>query len=592
MNRYDCIIAGFGTAGAVAAIAAGRRGASVLVLESGTTPGGTHTVGGIGSYYFQHPVPGSLMAELDEACRNLSGRSGWSSNLCETKKHILEEKAAEAGVAIRYEAAIWSCRVEEGVLREVRWSDPEGEHTASAACFIDATGDARLCELAGARLSHGRAADGLFQPFSNTMMRVAGLDVGMYNFDAGRIDQYREPEFSRMMLTSSLVHLQDDFSRRRELVAASELPGIREGRRLQNGKVYTLAEFFASPGSCEEPIFHVWSNLDTHANDIALESDLFGEWLIACSMWGTNLGIPVPRRVLSAAGAGVKNLLAAGRHLAVDHDLGHALRMNALMGTLGEAAGVIAALAAANRILPDEVPYAELQKHLALAPEVTRENARFQIQEEEKIRRELASNTPGCAQWSARNQLPDATLIGWMNEAPEGSELRCHAAMVLAMKRNPAGIPVLCAMVHSRDPYTPVHSRKYNHKRGYAALFCLGLLADPGCLPLFRDVLLSDEPESAYEYQTHAVAALVKLGERHPELRHEIAGILRKRAEDPDWILQARLKGTADTCKRMDPIFRASLAATLKRWGEANRIATVLEKMELDPFEQLLCERI
>ncbi len=592
MNHYDCIVAGFGTAGSVAAIAAGRLGASVLVLESGTAPGGTHTVGGVGCYYFQQPVPGSLMAELDAACRHLISQSCWSTSLSETKKHVIEEKAAEAGVEVRYEAVISACRVESGILREIRWSDPEGEHTATATCFIDATGDALLCDLAGARLSHGRTSDGLFQPFSNSMLQVNGLDVGMCNFDAGRIDQYCEPAFSRMMLTSSHLHLREDFSLFRKLIAASELPGVREGRRLENGNPYTLAEFFASPDLCEEPIFYVWSNLDTHTNDIALESDLFGEWLIACSMWGINLGIPVPRRVLSAAGAGVKNLLAAGRHLAVDHDLGHALRMNALMGAVGETAGVIAAQAAANHVLPDEVPYSELREHLALTPEVTRENGCFQIENEEEIRQALDSDSPGCAQWSARNLLPDATLIRWMNEAPEGSRLRCHAAMVLAMKRNPAGLAVLCAMVRARDPYTPVHSRLYNHKRGYAALFCLGLLAEPETYTLLRDVLLSDTAECAYEYQTHALAALIKLGDRHPELRHEIAGTLRKRAEDPGWALLAQLKGTRDTHKRMDPIFRAFLAATLKRWGEENRIVEVMEMMELDPFEQLLRDRV
>ena len=101
MNHYDCIVAGFGTAGSVAAIAAGRLGASVLVLESGTAPGGTHTVGGVGCYYFQQPVPGSLMAELDAACRHLISQSCWSTSLSETKKHVIEEKAAEAGLTPR-----------------------------------------------------------------------------------------------------------------------------------------------------------------------------------------------------------------------------------------------------------------------------------------------------------------------------------------------------------------------------------------------------------------------------------------------------------------------------------------------------------
>ena len=38
MKHYDCIVVGFGTAGSMAAIHAAEFGASVLVLERGTTP--------------------------------------------------------------------------------------------------------------------------------------------------------------------------------------------------------------------------------------------------------------------------------------------------------------------------------------------------------------------------------------------------------------------------------------------------------------------------------------------------------------------------------------------------------------------------
>ena len=207
------------------------------------------------------------------------------------------------------------------------------------------------------------------------------------------------------------------------------------------------------------------------------------------------------------------------------------------------------------------------------------------------IREELDSDHPGVAQWSARETIPAETLVRWMNEAPEGSRLRRHAALALALKRNSAGIGELCKMVRERDPYTPSNSRKYNHKRGYAALFSLGLLAEPETLPLFRDVLLSDEPESAYEYQTHAIAALIKLGSRHAELRTEIAEILRKRAEDPGWKIESRLKGTESDFKRMDPVFRVRIAAVLKSWGEEHRIAEAMAEMKLDAYERFLKER-
>lgn len=588
-TRYDCIIVGFGTAGAVAAIAAGRRGASVLALERNTCPGGTHTAGGIGWYYIQQPL--GIMAELDEKCRRLTERKGWGVHLCEPKKHVIEQEAERAGVEIRYEAVVSACRVENGLIREIRWIDPEGEHSAEAECFIDATGDALLCELAGARLACGRRSDGQLQPFTNSMLITGKRDVGIRNFDAGRIDQYREPEYSRTLLETALVHLCDDYSRRRDLLAPAALPGIREGKLLLTDHPYTMEEFFRTHGECREPIFHAYTNIDTHANDVPLESDLFGEWMIACSMWGLNLGFPVPRRVLSASGAGVKNLLAAGRHIAVDHDLAQALRMNALMGALGEAAGIIAALSTRNHLPPDEVPYAEFASQLPLAPEWTDGNRKIWNTDEEQIRKELDSDRPGFAQWSARENVSAETLIRWMNGAPEGSALRRHAAIVLALKRDPTGLGELCAMVRERDPYTPVHSRKYNHKRGYAALFCLGLLAERETVPLIRDVLLSEEADSAYEYQTHAIAALVKLGSRHRDLRHEIAEILRMRAEDPRWRITSRLKGTESSFKRMDPVFRVYIAAALKRWGEPNRIAEVMGQMELDAYEQFLKER-
>lgn len=589
-NYYDCIIAGFGTAGAVAAIAAGRNGASVLVLEKNTCPGGTHTAGGVCGYYGQEPL--GIMLELDEKCRAVSAQDKWGESLCEIKKHLIEQECAKIKVDICYEAVITACRLENRQIQEIFWQDSAGEHSASAHCFIDATGDALLCGLAGVPLSCGRASDHLFQPYTYSMLSMARNAIQVRNFDAGRIDPYCEDEFSRTLLEGSQVHLKEEYSHDRDLIAPADLPGIREGKRLLIPRPYTLEEFFRNQDQCEEPVYYAFSNLDTHANDMALENDLFCEWMIGCSMWGFNMGIPVPRRVLSAAGAGVSNLLVAGRNIAVDHNLGHALRMNALMAGLGEAAGTIAAFSSSLKVLPDEVPYRKFAHLLPLNPHVVKDNCLIRCTDEEHIRGELDSDCPGMAMWSARANVPSETLTCWMTEAPEKSELRCHSAMVLAMKRNPAGLEELCRMVRERDSYVPVHSRKYNHQRGYSALFCLRLLDDCRTFPLLRDVLLADDPDSIYQYHTHAIAGLVRLGGKYADLRHEAALVLRKRAEDPDWKLESRLKGTKATLKRMDPVFRVYIARTLKCWGEGNRIADVMDRMELDSFEKFLKEKI
>ena len=62
----DVLVAGAGTAGCIAAIAAARQGASVILIEKLPVPGGTYTNGGIGA--------NSLCHEHRSLYRQTSGR--------------------------------------------------------------------------------------------------------------------------------------------------------------------------------------------------------------------------------------------------------------------------------------------------------------------------------------------------------------------------------------------------------------------------------------------------------------------------------------------------------------------------------------
>ena len=583
MKKFDVLVAGFGTAGAMAAVAAARRGASVLVLEKSTYPGGTHTGGFIPGFYRQEPV--GLLAELDRRARETARRENLS--VTEAKKLLFEAEAVEAGAEIRYGALPVGVIVRDGVLVSVQWLEDGQLFAAACTVALDATGDAALCRLAGCELIKGRTSDGQFQPFTNTMCVDHGGEPCAANFDAGKIDQTSAAELSRGMLETMSVHLADDFSSGTRLLAPADLSGVREGVHIVAEEQFTLSGFFAGKPE-PETLGYMHSNLDTHATDMALESTLFQDWMVGSSMWGTELWFPIPRRALLPRG--LKNLLAASRCWGVDHDLGHALRMNPGMGMLGEAAAEWAVLALPRGGDLAQVPYAELAARLPLPPSPLAENDRILKLDDEAIHAGLAGNCPGFAQWAARDMDP-GKLRQWFADASDG-DFKRHAAFALALRGDQSALPLLRQMVADCDPFTPATSRKYNRPRGVAALYFLGRLADASSLDLIGKRLAEPPPEHAYEYRTHAIAALLRIGEAHPEARERVAAWLKTFAEDPAQTLVARLKGTLATMKRQDAAFRVVIAGRLGAWDIPHRIREALDAMPLDFHEERMAERV
>ena len=582
MKHYDCIVVGFGTAGSMAAIHAAEFGASVLVLERGTTPGGTHTAGGVGSYYDKAPC--GTLSEADQFNRSVPEKD-FLPGLSERKKHNLEELAMKSGVEIHYQSVPTAALKTGGRVTGVRYLEAGMTHEASAHVLIDATAEGFFCCMAGCRVVSGRASDGAFQPFTNTMLRpYPGREVFATTFDAGRINPYNTEEYSETLLKTMSAHRKDDYGAEPFLLCPVELPGVRDGVHIvPPGGLYTLHEFF-SRTPVTDPLLFTSSNLDTHARDIALESGLFQEWMIAASMWGFTLGFPVPLRTVFSVN--VPGILVAGRCLGVDHDLASGIRMNGAMIRLGRAAGILAALAAEKNIPPENVPYSELKPHCILEPELMETTQSLYDLNESEVFRLLDSPAPGRGLWSAKwGNLPsDAELIRRMNAAPEGSELRRHSAFALAMRRNPAALHELREMVRERDRYTPETSRKYNYPRGCGAICLLGLMRDRHSCDLLAGVLEEENP-GGNRHDSHmlAASALLKIGEAHPEMRGRVASILRLHAEDPEWKLEACLKGTTDMFMRDDIRLRRVIARTLESWGEAHSIRMFPEQTACAP---------
>jgi len=261
-------------------------------------------------------------------------------------------------------------------------------------------------------------------------------------------------------------------------------------------------------------------------------------------MWGTEIWVPLTRGTLVPRGW--KGLLVAGRHLGVDHDLGHAVRMNDHVGRTGEAAGVMAALAIKSASPQDVMvlPFEEIAAKMEPMESPLAENDRFMRLSDVEIQEGLSGDTPGFAMWSSRCQKLTARLREWYRSAEEGSNLKANAAFTLALLDDATGLPTLLHLARTRDEYAPKTSRKYNHKRGYAAVYLLGRLASVEAIPILKGILADLQMADKYEYHSHTIAALTRIAEAHPEHRKAIQECLLALVHNPEWSIWARLKGT------------------------------------------------
>ncbi len=214
-KEYDVIVCGAGTAGVIAAIAAGRQGASVLLVERSFHVGGMITEGNAGITKFtEHckdideykrevidvlatdprsvQVAGGIAHELCMKLVAVGGASGTNGDLGSyvfTERYAAEammlDMLAEAGVEILYDSKVCVVDMDGDTLRKVVVANKEGFVEYAAKCFIDSTGDADVAFLSGVEchlganendIAEGGAIKiGQMQPMG-TMYRVEGVD--------------------------------------------------------------------------------------------------------------------------------------------------------------------------------------------------------------------------------------------------------------------------------------------------------------------------------------------------------------------------------------------------------------------------------
>ncbi|MBO5269665.1 MAG: FAD-dependent oxidoreductase, partial [Clostridia bacterium] len=392
-THYEVIVVGGGFSGTAAAIAAAREGREVLLIEKYNSLGGAAVFDLVNPFMrywtYSEGRKEKIMLScglFSEIVERLEAMGGFAENTNRTRfseehlKLLLNRMAAESGVKLLYQTYLCGAETEDGRITSITVSNVSGSTALTADCYIDATGDANLAMLAGFPYRVGRESDGLCQPMT-LCFRVGDVDPDKFLEEKaeitplykklqaeGKILNPREDVLVFRTLTPSVLHfnttrvvkldptdaedvtraeiiareqvfemmafLRDNFEsfRNATLLSTGIQIGARESRMIDGEYVLTKDDLL-STRRFDDSIAVCNYDIDIHSPDGAGTSHYY---------FPDGTYYTIPYRCLVPKGA--KNLLVTGRCVSADHDAQASLRIMPTCATLGEAAGVAAAL--------------------------------------------------------------------------------------------------------------------------------------------------------------------------------------------------------------------------------------------------------
>ena len=190
--KFDVIVCGGGPSGVMAAVAAARAGAQVLVVERHPFPGGSSTAALVHPWLTYHNKRGQqvlagLGQELVDHLQVLGGALGHLRDSIgfvhsltpfdpDLTKWAMQEMLRASGAQVLVGTTIHEVEVENNSVRAIRAVNKSGEIRLEASLFVDCTGDADIAFRAGAPMQSSRA-DGKLATQPMTMnLRLSGVD--------------------------------------------------------------------------------------------------------------------------------------------------------------------------------------------------------------------------------------------------------------------------------------------------------------------------------------------------------------------------------------------------------------------------------
>lgn len=389
-KKWDLIVMGGGMTGVAAAVAAKRLGLEVLIIEKAGYLGGaagTCLINPFMPYSTQLDGKRLLLSqgfftELRALLNEIGGyREGQGENIHEEYLKIaLDRLVTREGINVLFHAMLAGVEKDGEVIKAVNVATKAGVLKFGAKYFIDSTGDADLAAQAGCPFQLGRE-DNLCQPMT-LCFRIGNVDIDKYlaNRDLmqklykqfqseGRIKNPRENVLVFHTLVDGVLHFNTtrviklnptdplDVTRA-EMIAREQMlemynflheniPGFENSQLLYSGSEigvresrmivgeYVLTEYdLKECTKFEDAIAAGNYDIDIHSPDGSGTSHYY----FPAGTWYT-----IPYRSLLPKNA--SNLIVAGRCISATHAAQASVRIMPIVTTLGEAAGVAAALA-------------------------------------------------------------------------------------------------------------------------------------------------------------------------------------------------------------------------------------------------------
>ncbi len=424
-DSFDVVVAGGGPAGVAAAVAAGRLGKKVLLLEAMGCLGGMGTSGLVSAFGpMSNGVEMLTQGFVKEVVERMysagwmeygvtpeawtTSYMRWTQYNPEYLKIVYDEFAEKAGVEVRFYTRVIDADVDGNSVNGVIISNIDGYRFIKAKAYIDATGDAVLSALCGVEYHEAYRDTEKGQP--STLVSIWGdidwdeakdtipghkklileaIANGMFTvpdrqFGINRIGKHTgylnaghlfgtNPisnrsvsdalRWGRKQLLEYEAFLHDRLPglEHADLISTGALLGNRESRRIIGEEQLTKEDFFAKRQFVNQ--IAVYNRfLDIHPYDSSVEEWERFQTFHNKYQLGVGGMMGIPYGVLVPRSW--ENIWVAGRCVSVDNQVLGVIRSQPCCAVMGQAAGCAAAIAVENGCNAKDVPIADLQSVL------------------------------------------------------------------------------------------------------------------------------------------------------------------------------------------------------------------------------------
>ncbi|MDR2644061.1 MAG: FAD-dependent oxidoreductase [Planctomycetaceae bacterium] len=509
---YDVIVVGGGISGAPAAIAAGRQGAKVLLIEYLHGLGGIGTEGTITNYYFGNRV--GFTAEVE------GGKAQW---VIQQRKQWWRKACVEANVQIEYGTmgigALVSSDEDNRTVIGVKTVTDDAAQYAFGKVIIDATGNGDVAFAAGLQ--------SMYIDASEIAVQGAGLPPKELGGRYRNTDYTFVDESDIFDSTHLFVYAKSKFPDAFDL---SKILGTRERRRIVGDYVLTVLDQI-NERTYPDTIVRARSNFDTHGYTISPYLEIEHP-----NYHGFYSYLPYRMYIPKNIGGGI---LVAGLAASCERDAVPLLRMQPDLQNQGYALGYIAAVAVKDNVNLRKVDIRKVQKHLVQIGNLPA-SVLNDVDNYEELRVKLPEAVKNLPQSKSFN---GAYRIFWypdegqklvrkaFDTATDKNSKLCYA-QVLAVMGDPIGIELLIEKVNSYEKWDKGWNFRGMHQFGSALspldrlILALGRSGDKRAVPVIVEKLNQLTFSDDFSHYRVCSLALEKL--QDPSAAPAIAAALKK----------------------------------------------------------------